>query len=379
MRIAYYAPLKAPEHPVPSGDREIARGLLHALRAAGHDVTLASRLRSFDGGGDPARQARLRRIGLRVADRLTAHWQRDDRPELWFTYHLHHKAPDFLGPAVSRALGIPYVVAEASIAPRQRTGPWAGGYADALAAIRAADSVLFLNPVDVPEVRKARPADAASGMLAPFIDVVRFTGNRSRPVRSRAPGHRVRLITVAMMREGAKLASYRALAAALERVVDVPWQLSVVGDGPARAEVAAAFATLSTRVTFLGALPAPPIASLLCASDVFAWPAIDEAIGIVFLEAQACGVPVVGAATPGVASVVAAGRTGLLAPPGDIDGFAAALRTLLLDPALRHRMGAAAFDHVRARHDLATAARRLDAILRDVVRKHQTAHAGVPG
>ena len=30
-------------------------------------------------------------------------------PDVWFTYHVHHKAPDLLGPAVSRALGIPYV------------------------------------------------------------------------------------------------------------------------------------------------------------------------------------------------------------------------------------------------------------------------------
>ncbi|MDQ2916076.1 MAG: glycosyltransferase family 4 protein [Pseudomonadota bacterium] len=373
MRIAYYAPLKAPDHPVASGDRELARGLLHALRATGHDVTLASRLRSFDGGGDPVRQARLRRIGLRVAERLITRWQRDDRPDLWFTYHLHHKAPDFLGPAASRVLGIPYVVAEASISPRQRTGPWAEGYADALAAIRAADSVLFLNPADVPEVRKVRPAEAAAATLAPFIDVARFTGNRSRAIGRPGPDTPVRLITVAMMREGAKLASYRALAAALERLVDLRWELSIVGDGPARAEVAAAFAKLSSRVSLLGARPATDVATLLEASDVFAWPAIDEAIGIVFLEAQACGVPVVGANTVGVASVVAAGRTGLLVPPGDVGGLAAAIGTLLLDPALRRGMGANAFDHVREHHDLPTAATRLDAILRSVVRRHRAA------
>jgi hypothetical protein len=371
MRIAYYAPLKSPEHAVASGDRELARGLLQALRIGGHDITLASRLRSFDAQGDAVRQARLHRIGSRIAQRLIARWRGDNRPELWFTYHVHHKAPDFLGPPVSRALDIPYVIAEASIAPRQRTGPWAEGYVHAYAAIRAADNVIFLNPADVPAVRDARPTRAASAMLAPFIDVACFGGDAPRaPDRA---SRSLRLITVAMMRDGAKLASYRALAAALERLVDISWTLSIIGDGPARPKVATAFAALGERVSFLGVRSQAEVASFLKTSDVFAWPAIDEAFGIAFLEAQACGVPVVGADTPGVASVVAAGRTGLLAPHGDVDAFAAALRSLMLDAALRHRMRISAVEYVRERHDLPAAAAHLDAILRDVVRRHRFA------
>ena len=47
MRIAFYAPLKSPDHPVPSGDRQMARLLVAALRHAGHDVEIASELRSY--------------------------------------------------------------------------------------------------------------------------------------------------------------------------------------------------------------------------------------------------------------------------------------------------------------------------------------------
>ncbi|WP_035670480.1 hypothetical protein [Azospirillum brasilense] len=50
MRIAFYAPLKSPTHPVPSGDRRMARLLMAALERAGHAVTLASTLRSWDDG-----------------------------------------------------------------------------------------------------------------------------------------------------------------------------------------------------------------------------------------------------------------------------------------------------------------------------------------
>src|SRR5580704_10685344 len=129
MRIAFYAPLKPPDHPVPSGDRRVARLFLAALRHAGHQPFLVSRLRSFDATGDPARQARLARQGNRIAERLIACWRQAPHtaPGLWFTYHLYYKAPDWIGPMVAAALGIPYVVAEASFAMKRADGPWALG------------------------------------------------------------------------------------------------------------------------------------------------------------------------------------------------------------------------------------------------------------
>ena len=132
MRVAFYAPLKAPGHPVPSGDRAIARLLLAALERAGAtrgwEVDVASRFRSFDGAGDADRQARLRAIGARIADRLVHRYREAPAgrsPGLWFTYHLYHKAPDWIGPVVSERLGIPYLVAEASYAAKQRGGAMA--------------------------------------------------------------------------------------------------------------------------------------------------------------------------------------------------------------------------------------------------------------
>ena len=59
MRIAFFAPLKAPSHPVPSGDREMARNLMRMLGDHGAEVILASELRLRDGAGDVARQIRL--------------------------------------------------------------------------------------------------------------------------------------------------------------------------------------------------------------------------------------------------------------------------------------------------------------------------------
>ena len=373
MRVAFYAPLKPADHPVPSGDRQLARALLQALRAGGHETFVASRFRSYDRTGDAARQARLCEVGRRLAQRLVDRYRTAiARPDVWFTYHVYHKAPDWLGPAVSRALDIPYVIAEASSAAKQRDGAWAIGYQGSVAAIEAAAATVSLNPVDLAGIRRVRDTASADVFVPPFLDLAAFTGPNGESVAD-APerGARVRLITVAMMRPGAKLASYRLLAAALARIPPVDWELVVAGDGPARTEVEAAFASFPQgQVRFVGFQSASRVAAWLRASDVYVWPAIDEAFGMAFIEAQACGLPVVAGNGGGVGAVVCAGRTGLLVPVGDAEAFAAAICRLLTDAGFRQQMAEAAPAYVRAEHDLPIAAARIDAVLRSVTARH---------
>ena len=176
MRVAFYAPLKAPDHPVPSGDRAIARLLLAALERAGAtrgwEVDVASCFRSFDGAGDADRQARLREIGARIAARLLHRYREapaGPSPDLWFTYHLYHKAPDWIGPVVSERLGIPYLVAEASYAAKQRGGRWSIGHEAAAEAIRHADAILALNRDDVAGVRQVARDRSRIVVLPPFL------------------------------------------------------------------------------------------------------------------------------------------------------------------------------------------------------------------
>jgi glycosyltransferase involved in cell wall biosynthesis len=359
MRIAFYAPLKPPDHPIPSGDRRLARLFLDALRLAGHDPFVASRRRSHDGAGDKLRQARLAGAARGDAARLLRRWRQDSRaaPELWFTYHLYHKAPDWLGPAISAALGIPYVIAEPSYAPKQGGGRWQTGHRAVEEALRRADAVFGLNPADrecvLPLLRDPRRLIA----LSPFLDAQRYRAPLREP--SAAP----RLIAVAMMRPGDKLASYRLLGAALEGLLDLRWSLEIVGDGPARREVESALAPLGPRVSYRGALDEAAVAASLAEADLFVWPAVNEAFGMALLEAQASGVAVVAGASGGVAGIVVSGETGLLAPPGDAASFAAATRRLILDGAARRAMGGAARAKVERDHDLPAAAARLAATI----------------
>ena len=365
MRIAFYAPLKPLDHEVPSGDRRIARLLFAALRLAGHDPFIASRLRSFDPVGRAFRQKKLAAHGRQAAARLIARWRArpDTAPELWFTYHLYYKAPDWLGPAVAQALGIPYVVAEASVAMKRADGPWAAGHRAVVETLRQASLVVGLNPTDregvVPFV-----APGAWAELPPFLDASLYRA------ATHASGAASRLVTVAMMRPGDKLASYRLLGSALTRLLDLDWTLEVIGDGPARAEVEAALAPLGSRVRFVGEADETAVAARLAAADLFVWPAINEAFGMALLEAQASGLAVVAGKSGGVGMIVADGETGLLVPPGDAAAFAAAVRRLLDDPADRAALGAAARDKVGREHDIAPAAGRLSALIAGLRRIH---------
>lgn len=375
MRIAFYAPMKAPDHPVPSGDRAMARAFLEALRRAGHETSVASRFRSHDRVGNPLRQRRLAAIGAGLAGRFVArHRSAPLRPELWFTYHLYHKAPDWLGPSVSAALGIPYIVAEASSGAKQVNGPWAEGHRASVAALRSADGVLGLNPADAPGIASLLADPARLVPLSPFLDAADARRvAASGPDRTELAGifgldpSVPWLVASAMMRADQKLASYRCLSEALRRLPDRPWHLIVAGDGPARAEVVAAFAPIRERVTLLGAVARDTLLPVVAACDVAVWPAIKESWGMALLEAQCLGVPVVAGRSGGVPTIVEHEISGLLATEGDADAFGSALAGLLDDPGRRAAMGRTAAERAERFHGIDAASRRIDRVLRRAV------------
>jgi glycosyltransferase involved in cell wall biosynthesis len=348
----------------------MARLLVAALREAGHGVEQACAFSSFDATGDATRQRRLGALGRRLAAGLSRRYLGRPavrRPGLWFTYHVYHKAPDWLGPTVSRTLGIPYVVAEASHAPKQKLGPWATGYDAAAEAISDADLVFGLNSADAECVRALLANSSRLVAMTPFIDTSRYATAAANRERCRQALNRAHgldpdvplLLAVAMMRHGDKLASYRILGDALGRLRSRPWRLLVVGEGPARTEVEAALGALQSRVVWLGELDDGDLPAIYAAADLYVWPAIGEAYGMAFLEAQAAGLPVVAGRTGGVPDVVADGETGRLVAIGDGAAFAAAVAHLLDDDEGRRRMGMRAAERMRRDHDLSVAARTI--------------------
>ncbi|MBB3134717.1 glycosyltransferase involved in cell wall biosynthesis [Rhizobium pisi] len=355
MRVAFYAPMKSPNHPVPSGDRLMARLLIRALELAGHEVDVASEFRTYT--ATPEAAAALEPAIRAELERLQWKWKSAPQPELWFCYHPYYKSPDPFGPAISAEFAIPYVTAEASYAAkRDRTG-WAAVQKPVGEAImRAAVSISFTER-DQAGLAAAFP-EARLAHLKPFIDTALFEAVSPTP-----DPHR--LMTVAMMRAGDKMESYVMLAKALRLIGDRPWTLAVIGDGPMRQEVQALFAGLSNRVEWLGERNAVEIAELLGRGGIYVWPGCGEAYGLAYLEAQAAGLPVVAQETAGVPAVVEAEVTGLLTPDGDVAAYASAVAALLDDRERRDAMGQAARRFVLEERSLAMAARVLDGILQD--------------
>jgi phosphatidylinositol alpha 1,6-mannosyltransferase len=172
------------------------------------------------------------------------------------------------------------------------------------------------------------------------VDTERFApGHRSVAWRERlgiAADEAVVLFVSRLVREK----GLDTLAAALDGVRrrGIAHRSVIVGDGPERQ-------ALQQRLpdsVFTGFLGGEALAQAYASSDIFLFPSDSETFGNVTLEAMASGLPAVCADAPGSRSLVVAGITGFLAPPGCVDAFTAHLMTLIGDAGLRQRMAAAA-------------------------------------
>lgn len=366
--IAFYAPLKSPHDPSPSGDRTMARLLLRALERARFAPHLLSTLRTFEGKGDASLQERLCAQSRLEADRLIqdAHaLPRDQRPRLWFTYHVYYKAPDWIGPHVADALGIPYVIAEGSRAMKRARGPWALAHHGAEIALDRADAVFVMTAVDQEALQRVRGARQRLIDLPPFTDAAEWASpSCPAPAVAQGTDRVLRFLTVAMMRPGDKLASYTILAEALAALGARAWCLDMIGDGDARAEVERLFSQFGSRVRFHGEVQdRTRLCEVYRRADIFVWPAVNEAYGMVLLEAQAFGCPVVAGACGGVPSVVRDGDSGVLTRPGDANALAQAVMELCDDEDRRRALGIGAQRFVRGERTLQQAADRLRSAL----------------
>ena len=168
-----------------------------------------------------------------------------------------------------------------------------------------------------PGVELAPPADVPKCERPTIITVARL--------RDREKGHDVMM---------------RALPLIRRQVPHVQW--IVIGEGPLRTELEASARRegLEGAVRFLGAVPDAERNAWLARSHVFALPNhAGEGFGIVFLEAAACGLPVVAGAVGGALDAVADGESGLLTDARDHRAVAEAVLALLLDPERAARMG----------------------------------------
>lgn len=175
-----------------------------------------------------------------------------------------------------------------------------------------------------------------------------------------------------------------AIARALRRTVPEALFL-LAGDGPTRPRVeeAVARAGLADAVRLLGAQPYARIPALCAAADVGIAPfapaenPLFARFGFYYaplkiFEYMAAGLPTVTADLAPLDRYVEAGRTGLLAPAGDAEGFAAALARVLADGAARARMGRLARETAAVRYGWAAHAAAVERFLNGIIRGRRT-------
>jgi len=203
-------------------------------------------------------------------------------------------------------------------------------------------------------------------VVVPGTDPVAAT---TRAARAQGSG-RVEVLSVGSLvpRKGHDL-----LLAALAELATLPWRLTLVGDGSRDAGWAHALqqraqrAGIADRVLFTGAIDATRLSALYAAADLFVLPSRHEGFGMVFTEAIAHGLPLLGTTAGAIPEAVPAGA-GRLVPPDDLPALTAALRELLTDPDARTRLAEGARAVARSLPTWEASAARLAEVLAQVAR-----------
>ncbi len=184
----------------------------------------------------------------------------------------------------------------------------------------------------------------------------RFEGKHSRDDGS-DPARPVSIVSVgrAVEKKG-----YDVLLKALALLpADLAWRFEHIGGGDKLAELKALASTLGIDdlVSWHGALAQAEVLDRYREADLFALACRIAADGDrdglpnVLVEASSQRLPCISTTVSGVPELITDGENGLLVPPDDPEALAAALRRAIADPALRHRLGAAAEQRVRAHFD----------------------------
>ncbi|TIH20269.1 glycosyltransferase family 1 protein [Marinifilum sp. JC120] len=353
MRIAFFAPHKPIDHPLPSGDLIIGRTLHNFLKDHGHEVLVASSFRLRHITCKP-----LKWPSLYFEFKHTLKQVQEFKPDLWLTYHSYYKSPDLLGPYISAKLGIPYVIYQGVFATKYRRNykTWTGYMANKHALLHA-NHVFANKDIDFHNLsRIILPEKISRTYPGIESDKFKYCPMGAEEIRNKydLSGNKV-ILSTAMLREDVKAESITDLIKAFTPVAkEIPdAKLLIAGDGEARIRLEKLAADMAgNKVIFLGQVKRDELYKYYSAADFFAYPGINESLGMVYLEAQCAGLPIVAYSTRGPKEAVVHEKTGLLSPEGNIVALSANLTSLLTNESQRKQMAKAAPEHVKTKFDL---------------------------
>ncbi len=367
MHIAYYMPFKPMGHRHPSGDLVIGTELYNFLRAR-HEIELVSKLRCRWIYLRPRTLLRL----LTERGRILRYGGTRSF-DLWLSYHCYYKAPDLLGPWCSRKLGLPYAIFQGIYSTKRRrrllTLP---GFLLNRRALLSANHVFTNKKKDFINLQRLLPENRLS-YIAPGLHPEAFTfdkGRRQELRRLWSIGEETVVMTAAMMRPGVKTEGIARVLDSCNELLraGLALRLIVAGDGDCRNLLEKKAQVLPPgAVRFVGQIARDEMAGYYSAADIFAFPGFEESLGMVYLEAQSCSLPVVACGDWGGGEAVVDGLTGLLTPAANPERFTQSIRRLVEDRSLRRALASAAGEHIRQNHDLDSNYRQMENTLAGLV------------
>lgn len=358
--------------PVLGGIENHLELLAEQLAARGHAVTVL-----VSGAGRATHVAERRGVRLVLAGRLGTVASTPlspalpmlvarERPEL---IHLHHPYPPGDAAALLAARRTPLVVSYHSDIVRQRRlgaaiAPLVRATLGRAARIIATSpAYIRSSPLLAPVASRCRvvpygvPLDAF-GQADPALVA---------ELRARYPGPVVLFV--------GQLRYYKGADRLVRAMAQVPGRAIFVGaDATVRRadlEALAGACGVAGRVHFVGEQSGAALRAYYHAADVFALPSVErsEAFGIVQVEAQAAGLPVVCTElATGTSFVTRHGRTGIVVPPDDVPALARALRALVENPPLARALGAAGRARACAEFSLGRMLDRVEAVYDEALR-----------
>lgn len=256
------------------------------------------------------------------------------RPDYVISTHLNFGP---VGSSLKHALHIPFALVAHGIDVNDRLSR------TRRASLRGASQVIAVSEWTRQRVIGLGVEPARVPILANTFDEARFTvGIRPERLVQRyaIQSEEKILLTVARLDPAEKYKGYDRLVQALPAIRSAcgAVRLLIVGRGAdrERIEALAGEAGVSQSITFAGFVPDEELADHYRLADVFAMPSTGEGFGIVFLEAMACGTPVLGGDRDGSVDALDAGRLGCLVDPLDVGAIADGIRRLIQLEGPRH-------------------------------------------
>ena len=353
MNIAYYMPFKAMGHPNPSGDLILGTEIFGHLQDSNNRVEIASTLRTRWIYYKPIKLIKLYTERKNIVKKLQA-----SAPDIWLSYHSYYKAPDLLGPYCSDKLNIPYVIFQGIYSTKRRkklsTLP---GFLLNTYALQRADHIFANKRQDLINLARIIPPEKLT-YIAPGIHPQNFTYKEEERRKLRpmwASGDEIVIMTAAMMRQGVKT---EGISRVIQSCADLrnkglKLQLIIAGDGECKHQLEQqASRLMPKKVHFLGKIPRQQLYKYYSSADIFAFPGIQESLGMVYLEAQACRLPTVAFDDWGAKEAIRPGETGLLSPAAEPELFTANIERLALNKNLRQALGNSGEKHIRTNHNI---------------------------